>query len=38
LEEVEAEEIAAKDSEMARGRPYTTEDKENKWEKLLRTR
>ncbi len=35
---MEAEEVAAKDSDMAASKPDTTEEEENKWEKLLRTR
>jgi hypothetical protein len=38
LEEVEAEEVTAKDSDMAASKTDTTEEEENKWEKLLRTR
>jgi hypothetical protein len=38
LEEVEAEEVTAKDSDVAASKPDTTEEEENKWEKLLRTR
>lgn len=35
---MEAEEVAAKDSDMAASKTDTTEEEENKWEKLLRTR